>query len=109
VYDVDGIAYEPTLDRTSDAIVKVKPSTTLNSAILGIIVNDHTFASAGDCLVVVLQGPTYNVGDVLCPDSTGVCRKATEQEKRDIVFDGLPRVRITALFPGKEFVACFIQ
>jgi hypothetical protein len=110
-YDVDGVPYTPTLDRACDAIVKIKPSTTLNSAILGIITDDHTFANSGDVLCVVVQSDatTYAVGDMLTPDSSGLCRKATDDERRYIKNHGLPRVRITALFPGKEFVACFIQ
>jgi hypothetical protein len=109
--DVYGQDYIPTLDRATDAIVKVKPSTTLNPAILGIITDSHTFANSGDVLCVVVQSDatTYAVGDMLTPDSSGLCRKASDEERRYIKNHGLPRVRITALFPGKEFVACFIQ
>jgi hypothetical protein len=107
--DVYGADFTPTLTRPCDAIVKVRPSTTLNTAILGIIVDDHTFASHGDVLATVIQGPTYEIGQLLVPDESGLCRIATEQEKRTITFEGLPRVRITGLVAGAEFVLAFMS
>jgi hypothetical protein len=50
--DVYGEDFVPSLDRATDAIVKVKQSTTLNPAVLGIIVGPDTFASHGDVLCV---------------------------------------------------------
>jgi hypothetical protein len=37
VYNKDGVNYTPTIDRATDAIVKVRPSTSLNMRVLGII------------------------------------------------------------------------
>jgi hypothetical protein len=110
VYDKDGMPYVPTLDRPCDAICKVKPSSTLNNRILGIIVGPNTFANLGDCLCVVKLGPRYEVGDLLAPDISGVCRRATDDEKIIIMLNGLPRVRITGILPNDcQFVLAFIQ
>jgi hypothetical protein len=106
---VYGSDYTPTLTRATDAIVKVTASNTLNNKILGIITDEHTFANLGDVLCVVVQGPTYRIGDILAPDESGLCRVATDDERRFIKNNGLPRVRITGLIPGKEFVLAFIQ
>jgi hypothetical protein len=109
VYDVDGVAYVPTLSRSCDAIVKVRPTNTLSIRVLGIIADSTTLITHGDCLVVVKQGPSYQLGQLLVPDISGVCRIATEEDKRTIMFEGLPRVRITGLVPGQEFVLAFMS
>jgi hypothetical protein len=46
-------------------------------------------------------GPKYEVGQLLVPHSSGACRIATEEDKRTIMFEGLPRVRITG-FPTND-------
>jgi hypothetical protein len=59
-------------------------------------------------LVVVKLGPRYELGDILTVDQSGVCRKADEQDKLFMLMNGIPMPKITILFPGKEFVGCFI-
>jgi hypothetical protein len=55
-------------------------------------------------------GPTYQLGMLLVPDSSGVCRIATEEDKRTIMFEGLPRLRITGLPTHDEpFVLAFMS
>jgi hypothetical protein len=82
--DVYGTDYVPTLDRARDAIVKVRHSTSLNAKVLGIIIDDHTFASHGDVLCRVINTEdwsiVYELGDVLVPDIQGLCRKSTHTE-----------------------------
>jgi hypothetical protein len=105
--DVYGADYEATLARPCDAIVRVKQSTALSSAVLGIIVGPDTFASHGDVLCVVVNGE-YEIGQILVPDSSGLCKKATEQQ---MLFAAMYRInlpKITAIFPGKEYVAAFM-
>jgi hypothetical protein len=109
VYDKDGVAYTPTLSRATDAITKVKSTNMLSTRVLGIITSQNTYASHGDVLVVVKQGPSYQLGQLLVPDISGVCRIATEEDKRTIMFEGLPRVRITGLVQGQEFVLAFMS
>jgi hypothetical protein len=108
ISNVYGEDYTPTLDRATDAIVKVKQSNVLNSAVLGIIVDSEHFASHGDCLCIVVEGE-YEIGQLLVPDSSGVCRVATEQEALWSVVHRVPLPKITAIFEGEEFVACFLQ
>jgi hypothetical protein len=110
VYNKDGVTHEPTLDRPCDAICKVRPSNTLNSKIIGIIADDHTIISHGDCLCVLIHDPSalYEVGDILTVDVSGLCRKANEQDKLYMLMNRVPMPKITILFPGKEFVGCFI-
>jgi hypothetical protein len=74
---------------------------------LGIIVGPNTFATHGDVLVVVDED-TYAIGDVLVPSSTGLCRKATRDELIVMMLNAIPRPRITAILPGKEFVCAFL-
>jgi hypothetical protein len=105
---VYGPDFEPTLDRACDAIVKVKQSNALNSAILGIIVGPDTFASHGDCLCLVVEGD-YEVGDLLVPHESGLCRRATEQEALWAMVHRVALPKITAMIPDREFVCCFIQ
>jgi hypothetical protein len=107
--DVYDSGYIPTLNRPCDAICKVRPATELTAKVIGIIADDHTIISHGDCLVVVKQGPTYEVGDILTVDSSGLCRKADEQDKLFMLMNRVPMPKITIVFPPPcEFVACFI-
>jgi hypothetical protein len=112
VYDKDGVPYVPTLDRATDAICKVRHSTSLNAKVLGIITDSHTFANSGDMLCRVINTEdwsiVYEVGDVLVPDIQGLCRKATHTERKFAADHQLHLPRITALFTECEFVACFI-
>jgi hypothetical protein len=108
VADVYGSDYEPTLTNPCDAIVKVRASNSLNPAVLGIITGPTEFANLGDVLCVVDED-TYNIGDILVPSVTGLCRKGTNDEKISVAVNGLPRVRVTAIFPDhQDFVACFL-
>jgi hypothetical protein len=110
VYDKDGITFVPTLSRPCDAIVKVRHTNTLSTKLLGIIANSNTIITHGDCLAVVKLGPKYEIGQLLVPDIKGVCRIATEEDKRTIMFEGLPRVRITGIPTNDEpFVLAFMS
>jgi hypothetical protein len=110
--DVYGADYVPTLDRATDAIVKVRHSTSLNAKVLGIIIDDHTFANLGDMLCRVINTEdwsiVYDVGEILVPDIQGLCRKATHTERKVAAYHQIHLPRITALFPECEFVAAFI-
>jgi hypothetical protein len=110
--DVYGVGYVPTLERPTDAIVKVRHSTTFSNKILGVIVDDHTFMSHGDGLAVVVNDADYSiryeVGQVLVPDISGLCRVATHEEKLLCAIDQIHLPRITAVFSGQPFVAVFI-
>jgi hypothetical protein len=106
--NVYGTDYVPTLERATDAICKVRATNMISSSVVGIITGPNTFASHGDVLCVVDEG-SYNVGDIIVPSSTGLCRIATNDEKLLIAINGMPRVKITAIFPEKDFVCCFIQ
>jgi hypothetical protein len=107
--DVYGSDYEPTLSRPTDAIVKVQHSKTLSTRVLGIIVSKDTFATHGDCLVVV-KHDHYEIGDLLKPGSDGVCIKATDdKDKLYIMLNGLPRVRVVGIIPDKDFVLGFMS
>ena len=121
--NVYGADYEPTLTRATDAITKVRPANALTNKIMGIITDERTIASHGDVLCVVVQnkltqnqdGTTtdeqllYNVGDLLVPDITGLCRVATKTERKFAMINQITLPRITAVFPGREFVACFMN
>ena len=92
----------------TDCICQVVQSTTLNSKIVGIIVDKNKFASHGDCLVKVVAG-TYKLGDILVPDISGYARLATETELLYMVMHAIPRPKITSFNTGMEdTVACFI-
>jgi hypothetical protein len=110
VYDKDVILCVPSLSRPTDARCKVRPSNTLNSKVIGIVANHNTFISHGDCLVIVKQGPQYEVGDILTVHSSGVCRKADEQDKLFMLMNGIPLPKITIIFSTScEFVGCFVS
>ena len=92
----------------TDCICQVVQSSTLNSKIVGIITSETEFASHGDVLMKVVPG-TYKLGDILCPDITGLARVATETELQYMVLHAIPRPKITSLATGIEnTVACFI-
>jgi hypothetical protein len=100
--------HEISMEYPRDAIVKVTHSTVLSPRILGIICGNSTFSSHGDCLCVVDDGD-YTLGDLLVPSSTGLCRKASDEES---VWSALHQIilpKITAILAGKEFVACFLS
>jgi hypothetical protein len=105
--DVYGTGYKPTLSRACDAICRVKQSTALSARVLGIIVGADSFASHGDCLCTVVDAE-YQLGDLLVPDSSGLCRKATEQECMYAAIHRVPLPRITTIFPQQEFVGAFL-
>jgi hypothetical protein len=108
---VYGADYVPSLDRACDAIVKVRHSTALNDKVLGIIVGPHTFMSHGDGLAVVNDldfSIRYEVGQAIVPDTSGLCRIATHEEKLLCAIDQIRLPRITAVFDGQPFVAVFI-
>jgi hypothetical protein len=67
------------LDYPTNAICKMKLSTTLNSRILGIITSENKFANLGDVVCKVVYD-NYSLGDWLVPSSDGLCRKATDDE-----------------------------
>jgi hypothetical protein len=111
--DVYGADYVPTLDRATDAIVKVRHSTAFSNRIVGIITDSHTFANSGDVLCVVVNETDYSiryeVGDLLYRDSSGLCRRATQEEALLACIARVPLPKITWLEPGKSFVGCFMQ
>jgi hypothetical protein len=84
-----------------------------SSKIVGIITDDHTFANLGDVLCVVVNDADwsirYEVGDLLYPDSTGLCRRATQEEALLACIARVPLPKITWLTPGQSFVGCFLQ
>jgi hypothetical protein len=109
ISNVYGADYEPTLDRATDAICKVKASNVLNSRIVGIITDYDRFANSGDVLMRVVDD-VYSLGELLVPDISGLCRKcADDGERLSLVLNGCPRAKITTITPGGEFVACFSQ
>ena len=93
---------------TTDCICQAVQSTTLNAKIVGIITSETQFASHGDVLMKVVPG-TYKLGDILCPDISGLARVATETEKQYMMLNAIPRPKITSLNTGTpNVVACFI-
>jgi hypothetical protein len=108
VADVYGVDYIPTLDRATDAICKVKQSTTLNSKIVGVITKNNEFMSHGDVLCRIILD-TYTLGDILTVDESGLMRKANEQDKLYMLMNSILMPKITALFLDKDYCACFIQ
>jgi hypothetical protein len=109
VADVYGANYIPTLDRATDAIVKVRQSACISRKILGIITSADKFASHGDAVARVVDG-SYELGDLIIPDASGLCRKASEEEALFLCINGCPKVRITAkIADNAEIVAEFIQ
>jgi hypothetical protein len=107
VADVYGVDYVPTLDRATDAICKVKQSTTLNSRIVGVITKGDTFAIGGDCLCRVVDD-VYCVGDILTADVTGLMRRADDNDRLFMMLNAIPRPKITALFLDKNYVAVML-
>ena len=71
----------------------------LNPNIVGIIVDNARFASHGDVLVKVIPG-TYKLGDILVPDVSGYARVATKDEQLQMMFNAIPRPKITSLATG---------
>jgi hypothetical protein len=112
VYNKDGVPYVPTLDRATDAICRVKHTNALSSKIVGIITDSQTMSSHGDLLCVVANDDQYSikyeVGQLLVPDTSGLCRIAQEA---DLMFAMLYQIRlpkITWIMPNQKFVGCFI-
>jgi hypothetical protein len=65
--------------------------------------------SHGDVLCVVVDGE-YTLGDLLVPHTSGLCRKAIENEAIWATIHHVALPKITAIFPeSKEFVACFMN
>jgi hypothetical protein len=110
--DVYGADYVPTLERATDAIMKVRHTNALTSKIVGIITASDTFANLGDILCVVANDDQYSikyeVGQLLVPDVSGLCRIAQEA---DLMFAMLYQIRlpkITWIMPDHKFVGAFI-
>jgi hypothetical protein len=110
--DVYGADYIPTLEHATDAICRVKHTNALSSKIVGIITDSQTMASHGDCLCVVANDDQYSikyeVGQLLVPDTSGLCRIAQEA---DLMFAMLYQIRlpkITWIMPNQKFVGAFI-
>ena len=94
----------------TDCICKVKQSTSLNKKIVGIICSENDFASHGDVLVRVNSLEGLEIGDILCPDSNGFTRKATESDLMFMMLHSIPMPEITCLETGIEnMVATFIN
>jgi hypothetical protein len=92
----------------TDCICQVQPSKAMSNKIVGIIVSETQFASHGDVLCKVIPG-VYALGDILAPDESGLCRKATEEEKLMMMINGIPRPKVTSFITGIDnIVACFI-
>jgi hypothetical protein len=92
----------------TDCICKVQPTKVMSNKIVGIIVSENANASHGDVLCKDIPG-TYALGDILAPDVSGLCRKATDEEKLGMIVNAVPRPKITSLITGIEnTVACFI-
>jgi hypothetical protein len=107
--DVYGTDYIPTLERSCDAIVKIKQSNTLNPKIIGIITDQNNFMSHGDVLCRVIDD-IYNIGDLLVPDTTGLFGKGTQDEITICAVNQIHLPKVTARVPGNnEIVACFMS
>ena len=92
----------------TDCICQVVQSTTLNPKIVGVITGENQFASHGDVLMKVVPG-TYHLGDILCPDITGLARIASETELQYMMLHAIPRPKITSLNTGIDgTVATFL-
>jgi hypothetical protein len=104
--------YVPTLDRATDAICKIKHTKSFSSRIVGIITDYDTFGSHGDVLCRVVNDSEYSikyeVGQLLYPRETGLCRIATQEEALLAVISGVPLPKITWTQSDLEFVGCFI-
>jgi hypothetical protein len=113
VYDMDGVPYVPTLDRATDAICKVRHCKAFTPKIVGIITDYNQYASHGDILCRCVNDDQfsikYEVGDLLFPDETGLCRVATHEEKLLCAIDQVCLPKITWTMPDSEFVGCFLQ
>jgi hypothetical protein len=95
------------LDYPTDAICKMKLSTTHNSRILDIITSENKFANLGDVVCKVVYD-NCSLGDWLVPSSEGFCRKATDDETTIIALNRIISPRVTVLHPNSEFVCCFM-
>jgi hypothetical protein len=108
ISDVYGINYVPTLERATDAIVKVKQCTSVNSKIMGIITKWNQFMTHGDGLCRVVDD-TYTLGDILVPDETGLCRKASQEEALFCTINQIHLPRVSAKISNNaEIVAIFM-
>jgi hypothetical protein len=109
IANVYGDNYTPSTDKACDAIVKVKQTNILSGKVLGIIVDADKFATHGD-VVCRVDEDEYELGDILTPSSTGLTRKATQEERLLMLICGVPMVKITAkISDNSEVVCCFIQ
>jgi hypothetical protein len=95
------------LDYPTDAIYKMKLSTTLNSRILGIITSENKFGNLGDVVCKAVYD-NYSLGDWLVPSPEGFCRKVTDDERTIISLNRIISPRVTVLYPNSEFVCCFM-
>jgi hypothetical protein len=108
ISDVYGSGYVPTLERATDAIVKVKQCTSVNSKIMGIITKWNQFMTHGDGLCRVVDD-TYTLGDILVPDETGLCRKASQEEALFCTINQIHLPRVSAkISDNAEIVAIFM-
>jgi hypothetical protein len=110
--DVYGADYIPTLERATDAICRVRHCKAFSSRIVGIITDYDTFASHGDVLCKVVNDDQfsikYEVGQLLYPDVSGLCRIATQEEALLAVISRAPLPKITWTMSDCEFVGCFM-
>jgi hypothetical protein len=111
--DVYGVDYVPTMDRATDAICKVRHCKSFTPKIVGIITDYNQYSSHGDILCRCVNDDQfsikYEVGDLLFPDETGLCRVATHEEKLLCAIDQVCLPKITWTMPDSEFVGCFLQ
>jgi hypothetical protein len=107
IADVYGVDYIPTLDRATDAIVKVKQSTTLNSKIVGVITKNNEMSTHGDALCRVVDD-IYAIGDILTVHDSGLMKKADDNDRLFMLLNAIPRPKITALFIDKTYVAVML-
>jgi hypothetical protein len=93
--------------------MKVRHCKALSKRIIGIITDYNQFMSHGDGLAVVDNDSEYSikyeVGDVLVPSESGLCRKAEEQDLMFAMMYQIKLPRIMALLPDREFVAIFMS
>jgi hypothetical protein len=110
--DIYGVDYIPTLDRATDAIMKVRHCKSFSPRIVGIITDYNQFANLGDMLCRVINDSEfsihYEVGQLLYPDESGLCRIATHEEKLLCAIEQIRLPKITRTIPDSEFVGCFM-
>jgi hypothetical protein len=83
----------------TDCICRVRPVSALTKNIVGIITENDTFATHGDCLVRIAPGQKVELGDILVPTVNGA-RKATNEEMIFMMSHAIPRTKVVSVKTG---------